>query len=141
MHESCRECQRLNPDVDMTATADDFYASGSMLPPSAEGDGGDDDMGRMPSLSTESDDSDIPPLFKCYNDKRRLCKRDCNLDSCLPKTNRLLFGGRPLRRASRHTRLAQLQRRQRSCLPRAPAPARDCLQSRRHLLGRRRRMC
>ena len=58
-----------------------------MLPPSAEGDGGDDDMGRMSSLSTESDDSDIPPLFKCYNDKRRLCKRDCNLDSCLPKTN------------------------------------------------------
>ena len=40
----------------------------------------------VPSLSTESDDSDIPPLFKCYNDKRRLCKRDCNL-SCLPKTN------------------------------------------------------
>ena len=43
-------------------------------------------MRRMPPPSAESDDSDIPPLFKCYNDKRRLCKRDCNLDSCLPKT-------------------------------------------------------
>ena len=63
-HEACSAAQRLHQDVEMAATADDFYCNGS------------------PVTAVEGA---TPPVFAALATKRRLCHEMCHVDSAPSK--------------------------------------------------------
>ena len=71
-HEDCCEAQRLNPDVDMGGTADDFQACGELTTDTA---------------------GERPPLFKAYDDKIDITKAQSNLDSNKSKSGVITLAG------------------------------------------------